>query len=424
MRETDRSWARKIDPEILSGKFGRYVNPGQSRLFRYIGFTAIEWWGEGAVVIDSEGREFLDLCAGYAVMNLGHRHPKVVEAVKAQLDRLPLSTRTMLNQPQALLAEQLAEITPGELQYSFFCASGAEAVEAALKLARAHTGRSGLVACRGGFHGKTLGALSATGPGVYRDVFQPLVPGAVHVPFNDIAALEEAVGEDTAAVIVEPIQGEAGVRLPDAGYLRSVRDICRRKGALFIADEVQTGLGRTGANFACEHYDVVPDLMTLAKGLGGGVMPLGAAVGRPEVFAVFDEHPFLHTSTTGGNPLACAAGLATLEVLQEEDLAGQAAEKGQFLLDRLRDLQQDYPRVLSEVRGKGLLIGLSFARPGAGAMMITELYSRRVLIIPSLMDFTVMRVAPPLVISREQMERALDAFDQALAEVDRVIDEL
>jgi putrescine aminotransferase len=315
---------RPTDPdrtaaEILE-KYTRYINPGLVRLYRFANVVTAEWEAEGAVIRDIHGREYLDCSGGPAVFTLGHRHPKVVAAVKEQLDRMPMSVRAMPRIPEADLAELLAQITPGDLQYTFFTNSGTEANEGALKLARLATGRSNIVGAEGAFHGKTLGALSASGREKYKAPFRPLVPGFLHVPFGDLKAMEQAVTRETAAVILEPIQGEGGVIIPPDGYLRGVREICDRSGALLILDEVQTGLGRTGKMFACEHWGVVPDLLTTAKALGGGVMPIGAFTGRPHLWKALEQNPYLHSSTFGGNPLACAAGVATIRVLLEERL--------------------------------------------------------------------------------------------------------
>lgn len=405
---------QRIDADDLLSEMEKYVNPGRARVYRLMGMTNVEYTGEGSTVVDTEGNEFIDLGAGYAVINAGHRHPRIVAAVREQLEHMGLSTKTMLSAKEVELARALAEVTPGDLMRSFLCATGTEAVEVALKVARMYTGRTKFVATDNAFHGKTLGALSATGAGTYRDAFKPLIPGFTHVPFDDIQAMEAAVDDETAAVILEPIQGEAGVVIADPEYLPRVRQICDRAGALLILDEVQTGMGRTGRNFACEHYGVTPDIMALAKALSGGVIPVGAAVARSEVFEVFDANPWIHSSTTGGNPLACAAAIAALEVLQEEDLAGQARRKGEWVLERLQELARKYPELIETVSGKGLLLGVRFSKPAGGIMVLAELFSRGVLVVPSLMNWTVMRIAPPLNIEEEQLSRGLDIVEEAL----------
>ena len=398
-------------------KYAEFVNPGLVRLYRFAGVETVEWEAEGVVVRDVHGREYLDFSGGPAVFALGHRHPRVVRAVVEQIQRMPMSVRAMPRRPEAELAALLAEVTPGDLRYSFFCNSGAEAVEGALKLARLVTGRPGFVATEGAFHGKTFGALSATGRDKYRKPFEPLVPGFRHVPYGDADALAEAVDASVAAVVVEPIQGEGGVRLPPDDYLPRVREICDRAGALLIVDEVQTGLGRTGRMFASEHWGVVPDVLTVAKALGGGVMPIGAFVARPHLWQAFSQDPYLHSSTFGGNPAACAAGVATLQVLLEERLPDRAAQMGELLISSLRDVAGRHPRWVRDVRGKGLLVGVEFADPDVALLASAEAMARGVIFFFSLNRPEVVRLAPPLIVEPAHVEAACRALEGALEAV-------
>ncbi|MGB8953773.1 MAG: aminotransferase class III-fold pyridoxal phosphate-dependent enzyme [Tumebacillaceae bacterium] len=400
--------------ESILEKYERYINPGMARLLRIMGLASVEDEARGARVRDTDGHTYIDCIGGYGTFSFGHRHPRIVEAVVAQLYRMPLSTKLLLNQPMADLAERLAHLTPGDLQMSFFCNSGAEAVEGALKLARLATGRRKIVSTLNAFHGKTLGALSASGKEVYRDPFLPLLEGFVHVPFGDAGRLAQMVDEDTAAVILEPIQGEGGIIVPPPGYLRQVRDICDQKGALLILDEVQTGLGRTGKRFACEHEEVVPDILCLAKALGGGVMPIGAFVARPHLYKQYELAPLLHTSTFGGNPLACAAASAALDVLVEERLDEQAALKGEYLITKLLDLQERYPGTIREVRGRGLMIGLEFASDELGGLILSELIAGGVLTAFTLNNLQVTRIEPPLTIERPELDQLVAVLETAL----------
>ncbi len=320
---TDAAAARALYDETYEN-YRDYVNPPLARLMKLSG-SPLEVSAQGMTIVDHNGKSYLDFAGGYGVFTLGYRHPRVVAAVRAQLDVMALSGHTMFDALPGRLAKRLAELTPGDLQISFFANSGTEAVEGALKLARAATKRTKLVGTEGAYHGKTLGALAVSGREAFRAPFAPLLADVVQVPFGDLAALADAV-DDAAAVILEPVQGEGGVNVPPGGYLRGVRDLCDRSGAVFIADEVQTGFGRCGALFACDLEGVVPDVMTLAKGLSGGVMPIGAYVARPPVWnAAYAKAPLLHTSTFGGNPLACAAALAALDVLVEDELGSQRA---------------------------------------------------------------------------------------------------
>lgn len=398
-------------------KYAEFVNPGLVRLYRFAGVETVEWEAEGVVVRDVHGREYLDFSGGPAVFALGHRHPRVVRAVVEQIQRMPMSVRAMPRRPEAELAALLAEVTPGDLRYSFFCNSGAEAVEGALKLARLVTGRPGFVATEGAFHGKTFGALSATGRDKYRKPFEPLVPGFRHVPYGDADALAEAVDASVAAVVVEPIQGEGGVRLPPNDYLPRVREICDRAGALLIVDEVQTGLGRTGRMFASEHWGVVPDVLTVAKALGGGVMPIGAFVARPHLWQAFSQEPYLHSSTFGGNPAACAAGVATLQVLLEERLPDRAVQMGELLISSLRDVAGRHPRWVRDVRGKGLLVGVEFTDPDVALLASAEAMARGVIFFFSLNRPEVVRLAPPLIVEPAHVEAACRALEGALEAV-------
>jgi putrescine aminotransferase len=391
-----------------------YVNPPLARVMKLSG-SPVEVSAEGATIVDHTGKPYLDFAGGYGVFTLGYRHPRVVAAVRAQLDVMALSGRTMFSPLLGRLAKRLAELTPGDLKISFFANSGTEAVEGALKLARAATHRAKLVGTQGAFHGKTLGALSVSGREAFRAPFGPLLADVVHAPFGDLAALAALV-DDAAAVIVEPVQGEGGVNLPPPGYLRGVRELCDRSGAVFIADEVQTGLGRCGALFACDIEGVVPDVMTLAKGLSGGVMPIGAYVARPAVWnAAYAKAPLLHTSTFGGNPLACAAALAALDVLVEDDLAANARERGAELLAGARAIAARYPDAVAEARGVGLLVGVELRNEGYGGTIIPELLKRGVTAAWTLNQQRVIRLEPPLIVDAMQIATALRAFDEAVA---------
>lgn len=419
---TSKEETERVANQVLED-YGNYVNDGMARLYRFMGFTGTEWENSGAIVKDVNGKEYID-CAGYGVFFHGHRHPKVVAAVKRQLDLFPLSNRLLPQKPITDLARLLAEITPGRLQYTFFCNSGTEAVEGALKLARAYTGRKGYVTTYGGFHGKSYGSLSASGRELYREPFYPLVPGFTHVPYGDAQAMDKAVSQDTAAVILEPIQGEGGVQVPPDDYLQIVRDICDQRGALLIMDEVLTGLGRTGKMFACQHWGVVPDIICMAKALGGGVMPIGAFIATPEVFEPFNTNPYLHSSTFGGNPLACAAGYAAVQALLEEGLVDRAARLGDYILSRLVSLKDEFPRVIADVRGKGLLIGVELVNDGAGGFIISNLLDHGVIVLHSLNKHKVIRLIPPAVITDKQLDQALDAFVESVAAVNEVIDQI
>jgi putrescine aminotransferase len=349
------------------------------------------------------------------VFTLGHSHPKVVAAVKKQLDRMSLSTRVFFNEQMGALARELAAIAPGDLQISFFSNSGTEAVEAALKMARLSTKRVHIVSTQNAYHGKTMGSLTATGRDIFKDSFKPLVPEFEHIPFGDLEALDRAL-PGAAAFIVEPIQCEGGVIIPPDGYLRGVRDLCDKHGALFIADEVQTGLGRTGYLWGVDHENVVPDILTAAKGLSGGVVPIGATIARPDVWMeAFGKSPLVHTSTFGGNPLACTAGLAALNVLKEERLVERSREMGVYLLAKARALQAQMPGVIADVRGRGLVVGMELTSEGYAGVIIPECLRLGMTAAYTLNQQRVIRLEPPLVVTRPEIDEAMSIFAQGTA---------
>lgn len=360
--------------------------------------------GDGARVWDADGREYVDCATGHGVAILGHGHPRVLAAVREQAARLITCSEAFYNDRRAELEAELVSLAPWARRV-FLCNSGTEAVEAAIKFARLVTGRPGIVAARNGFHGRTMGALSATWRPEYRRPFEPLVPGFVHVPFNQPEALEEAVGPQTAAVILEVVQGEGGVHVGDGEFLRRAQDLCRQHGALLVLDEIQTGLGRTGRILACEHYGLEPDMVCLAKGLGGG-LPMGAVLLGERVGRL---PPAVHGSTFGGNPLACAAALAVLKVLREERLPERAAELGAFFLERLHALRSPLVR---DVRGLGLMVGVELRR--RARPYLRALVQKGVLALPA--GPLVLRFLPPLTIAREDLEFVAKKLEEVLAE--------
>lgn len=420
LTQTEKEWVAK---ETLDGFRDNY-NPGflEYRKSVSTNYAAVEWEDSGTGFTDLFGRQFIDCLGGYGIYNVGHRHPKVVQAVKNQLDRQALHSQELLDPLRAMLAKLVGMITPGDLQYSFFTNSGTESIEGALKLAKMHTGRPGIIAAVGGFHGKSLGSLSVTAKGVFRKPYLPLLPYVQHVPFGDAETLRKviessfAVGHDVAAVILEPIQGEGGVVMPPEQYFPQVRDICNQFGVLLIADEVQTGMGRTGKLFAVEHYGIVPDILCLGKAFGGGVMPIGAFISTEEIWQKMIPNPFMHTTTFGGNPLACAAAIAAIQVILEEGLVEQAAEKGAYFLPKLQKLAQDYP-ILKEARGKGLLIGLEFIDDETGYEVAKGLFENGVLVAGTLISAVTIRIEPTLTISVGEIERVLEILEKVFKEV-------
>ncbi len=363
--------------------------------------------GSGAILWDAEGRSYIDLMGGYGVAIVGHSHPKVVEVLREQIGRLTICHPSLYNDVRASLLEKLVTIAPKGLNRVYLCNSGAEAVEAAIKMAKKYTGRSKLVSTVGGFHGKTLGALSVTWNPKYREPFKDfLIKNVEFVPYGNLEKAEAAIDEGTTAFIVEPIQGESGVKIPPNDYLRGLRDICDRRGSLLIVDEIQTGLGRTGAMWACQHWSVKPDIMCLGKGLAGGI-PMGAVLAREDVGNSLKLGE--HTSTFGGNPLACAAASAVIDVIVGERLPERAGRLGELFKHELEKLKRAHSSV-REVRGLGLMRAVELRFDVKDVIVkslengLITLYSGR----------NVLRFLPPLVIEEEHILEASKILDNVL----------
>ena len=356
--------------------------------------------GEAALVWDDKGMQYIDCAAGIGVANIGHANPAISSALKQQADTLITCPGIFYNDVRGRFMEKLIEISPANLTQVFLSNSGTEAMEAALKFARITTGKNGFISAMRGFHGRTMGALSATFK--YRDEFEPLIPGNKFVPFNNLEKLSAAIDDNTAGIILEVVQGEGGVRLADQEYLQSVRELCDSQNILLIVDEVQTGFARTGKMFACEHSGVQPDIMTLAKAIAGGI-PMGAVLCSDKISSALGKHG----STFGGNPLACAAGLANIDFIEQNNLAEQASQKGALFCELL---ETNRPAPIREIRHLGLMVGIelkSKAKP-----VLENLLARNILALPA--GPTVVRLLPPLVITEEQLETVATAIHQAV----------
>jgi len=394
-------------------------------------WAATEWTGEGAIFRDVLGREYIDCLGGYGLLDLGWAHPDVVANVRAQLNRTPMPSQELIDPLRGVLARLMALITPGDIKYSFFCASGTEAVEGAIKLAKMYTRKSGFIVALKAFHGKTMGSLSMMGKADYRQPPGTLYGGPIyHVPFGDADAVERQldicakVGIDIAAVLMEPIQGEAGAIVPPDDFWPRLREMTKQYGVLLIADEVQTGMGRTGKLWGVDHWDVQPDILAAAKSLGGGVMPVSAFCSTEEIWQVMMyPNPFIHTTTTGGGALACSAAIAAINVTLREKLWEQAAEKGNYLIPKLKALAARYSQFYDAhydgdgITGRGLLIGMHFQDPEVGYKVAAGLFKRGVLVAGTLTSAHTIRIEPPLVITYEQIDTVLDHLEDALAAV-------
>lgn len=388
-------------------------------------WAATEWTGSGAVFRDLIGREYIDCLGGYGMMDLGWGHPDVVAAVRAQLNRTPMPSQELIDPLRGVLARLMANITPGDLKYSFFAGSGTESIEGAIKLAKMYTKKNGFIVAVKAFHGKTLGSLSMMGKFDFRQPPGVLYGGPIyHVPFGDADAVEQQldickkVGVDLAAVLFEPIQGEAGAIVPPDDFWPRVRELTKHYGVLLIADEVQTGMGRTGKLWGLDHWGVVPDILAVAKSLGGGVMPVSAFCSTEEIWqCMMYPNPFIHTTTTGGGALACSAAIASIHVTLRDRMWEQAAEKGDYLIPKLKELAARYPQIFEDITGKGLLIGMHFHDPETGYKIASGLFKRGVLVAGTLTSAQTVRIEPPLVITYDQINTVLDRLEDTLREV-------
>jgi putrescine aminotransferase len=404
--------------------FDTYVSPGWLKYRKSVSTNAavVEWKDYGAYCTGLYGEEFIDCLGGFGIYTCGHRNPEIIETVKAQLDHQALHSQELLDPLRGYLAKAVADITPGDLEKCFFTNGGAEAVEMALKLARIATGGRWYISTVGAFHGKSMGAISMGGKSTYRVPYTPMVQQVQHVEYGNAEDIRKAirnlkaVGESVAGVILEPIQGEAGIIIPPAGYLKEVREICDEYKVALIFDEIQTGMGRTGAMFRCEAEGVTPDILTFGKAFGGGIMPITGIICRPHMWTEeLVENPWLLGSPTfGGNPLACSAAIATIKYILENDVPKQCEEKGEYLLAGLNKLKEKFPTVISGVRGVGLMIGLEFVQSDVGYSVAKGMFARRVMTAGTLVNAKCIRFEPAAVISYEDMDKVLFRLEEAL----------
>ncbi len=409
--------------------YNEYVNPGWLKYRKSVSTNEafVEWEDYDSYFTDVYGEQFIDCLGGFGIYTFGHRNPEIVKYVQAQLNRQALHSQELLDPLRGYLAQALAEITPGDLQYCFFTNGGAEAVEMALKLARIATGKRHFISTVGGFHGKSMGALSVGGKATYRLPYLPIVQQVSHVIYGDLDDLRKTVkkltatGEGIAAVIMEPVQGEAGIIVPPEGYLKAVRELCDEYGICLIFDEIQTGMGRTGSYFRCEAEGVIPDIMTYGKAFGGGIMPITGIIARPHLWVEeLKENPWILGSPTfGGNPLACAAALGAINYMVKYDVPKLAREKGEYLMAGLKKLQQKYPAILKDIRGIGLMIGVEFPKSEIGYAVAKGLFARKVMTAGTLNNATTIRFEPAATTSYEDFDKVLARMDDALAEVQK-----
>ncbi|OGW80419.1 MAG: hypothetical protein A3G33_02295 [Omnitrophica bacterium RIFCSPLOWO2_12_FULL_44_17] len=423
--------ARALSYSESAKLYSAHLNPFLVLISRFLGFNKKFSRASGCYLYDEEGNRYLDFLAGFGSLNLGHEPEELIDALR-QTEHLPNFLQSYLNPFAGKLAQHLSRLTENKLSRVFFCNSGAEACEAAMKLTRASTGKKVIVSAEGAYHGKTMGALSISGREKYKLPFAPLVPETVCIPYNDLQALEEILKtQSVAAFIVEPVQGEAGVIVPDSGYLKEVRKLCDQYDSLLILDEVQSGMGRTGRFFCYEYEGIMPDILTLSKSLGGGVIPLAAMLTKDKIwkraYGKF-ETALLHSTTFGNNTRACACGIAAIRTIIKKDLSKNAADIGELMLLRLRELQQKYS-VLKAVRGKGLMIGLTIARikgkksifeGGLTLWIARQLFVKyRIITAFTLNNYDVLRIAPPLILNFDDAYYFLNSLEDVLKSAEK-----
>ena len=424
----DSETIKKITDDTLEG-FDDYVSPGWLKYRKSVSTDAavLEWHDEGSIDYGLNDEEFIDFLGGFGIYTFGHRNQEILETVEAQLKHQALHSQELLDPLRSYLAKAVAEITPGDLQYSFFTNGGAEAVEMALKLARIATGGRWYISTVGAFHGKSMGAISVGGKGSYREPYLPMIQQVQHVEYGNaedmrkaIANLQE-VGEKVAGIILEPVQGEAGIKLPPEGYLQEVRKIADEFGVALIFDEIQTGMGRTGKIWASEWSGVTPDIMTFGKSFGGGIMPITGIVFTKKMWVqqLIDNPWLLGSPTFGGNPLACSAALAAIRYMIKYDIPQQAFEKGEYLIPKLKEYAKKYPQLIQEVRGIGLMIGIEFNTTDIGYAVSKGLFSRGVMTAGTLVNAKTVRMEPPAIVTYEQIDTVLKRFGETLEEISK-----
>lgn len=397
--------------------FSRYVNPQKARVLKNAGLDIIEGKREGAAVWDITGKKYIDCITSAGSFNVGRRNPEIIDALKKALDEYDLGVFLLCSKPKADLAKRLSEITPGDLQYVMYGSGGGEANDFAIKLARGYTMKNEIISTVKAYHGHTGFSLAAIGRDEYRKPFGPMVPGYKHVPYNNLSAMEEAITEDSAAIILELVQGEGGIHLATDDYVKGVRKLCDDHEVLLIFDEIQTGFGRTGKMFCCEHSGVVPDIMTVAKSLGGALYPISATIYREELGDFVMTHAFTHLSTFGGSDIGCVVGLAVIDYLVKNKLPEHAAAMGERFQKGFDELLKKYPELLTEVRRKGLMMGLQYTNDSIGPRMSYQLAQNGVMAIYTGNEPSVMRIMPSLVIQNDEVDFVIEALDKSMSEI-------
>ncbi len=399
--------------------FANYVSPGKANAYKLLGFDFIPTKREGVWIYDDKGNKYINCRSSGGVFNFGHRPKEIIDELKKAIELFDIGDHLLASGARALLAKKLAELTPGDIQYTVFGVGGGEAVDLAIKLARAHTHRPKIISAIGGYHGHTGFAL-ATGEEEFKKYFGPLAPGFVQVPFGDIEALEKEIDETTAGVIFETIPATYGIKIPPDDFFPNVRKLCDKYGAVMIIDEVQAGLGRTGRLWAIEEYNVIPDIMVLAKGLSGAIYPMSATCFRPYLNKFFEEHPFIHISTMGGAEVGCVVALKVLEMTSQPEFLAEVKRKGEVFKKGLEELQSKHPQLVREIRVKGLMIGIEMPEPKYGPLLTSALKRNGVIALFAHNDMRAMIIMPPLIINDQEIAFVLDALDKSFSELEKL----
>jgi putrescine aminotransferase len=415
---TEKSLAN-VDSELYE-YYNEFVSSTYPAFLKKFGLLRTSSKAEGANITDSSGKTYIDCVGGYGLFNIGHNHPTIIKDMISQLNKKQLFTKPLISEIQVRLAKVLSEIAPGDLYCSFICNSGSEAIDNAIKLARLKSGRKQIITADNSFHGYTFGALSATGIHSFKRPFGPLVPEIIHVPFGDAEALEKAISPDTAAVLLEPIQHEAGIYVPLEDYFPSVRRLCDDNGIVLILDEIKTGFGKTGYMFACETLEIVPDILVVGKSLGGGMIPIGALIAKKSLWKRFSLSFPMSASSFAGNTLACRAALTTIKILQQDNLLQDCIEKGELIIKELNELIGKYPDILVGVKGKGLLLGLETINSKKAFLLSKEMINQGVIALPAYGDQSTIMIEPPIVISFEQIRTVLGTIDTACEKINTI----
>ena len=400
------------DDEIYK-LYNKFISLTYPSFLKKFGINKIATKAIGAEITDSNGTNYIDCTGGYGLFNIGHNHPKIIRDIITQINKKQLFTKPFINEKQVEFARLLKEITPGNLTCSFLCNSGSEAIDNAIKLVRLNSKNKQIITAENSYHGYTYGALSATGIFSFKRSFQPLVPDIIQVPFGDFDILKKTINPETAAILLEPIQHEAGIAVPKKDYFKKVKQLCEKNNIILILDEIKTGMGKTGTMFACEDLGIVPDILVIGKSLGGGIYPVGALISTEQLWKKFSYNFSMSASSFSGNTLACTAAISTIKILQQENLATKSKKKGDFLIKELKKLIDKYPNVLKNISGKGLLLGLDTVNSQIALELTKRIIKNGVIVLPAYGNQSMIMIEPPLVITDDQLKKVISAINQA-----------